>query len=300
VDFVEETLKRGGMFDALPAVAVAACVFWVSALRGGVMAVFSEADEDDDAGVQGLISWAEDLWALVGPAFLILFPLVMVTLIGAVAGLMLLARKRAEAKEEQSKVPCAGCGAPTYSCAVACAACGTAVETPHQVGVLGQSKPEPTTDIAGHPHRLVEKKRCPVCAARFTERAARQTCGACGHELMADAAFSSAYLDRIGARLPSVLGVCLVLSLIPILGLIPGVIYYRLALVAPFRRYIPRGRSLLMRWTIRIFFLVLIATQWVPGLGGVVVPIMAFVNYKAYRSMYESSLSEGAPGQSAA
>ena len=52
------------------------------------------------------------------------------------------------------------------------------------------------------------------------------------------------------------------------LGVIPGVIYYRLAIVAPFRRYIPPGRGFLLRWGVRLAVVVLVAFQWVPVAGG--------------------------------
>jgi hypothetical protein len=76
------------------------------------------------------------------------------------------------------------------------------------------------------------------------------------------------------------------LGLIPILGVIPGVILYRLTIVAPYRRYISTGRGLLLRWTIRLIILVLVALQWVPVAGGFVVLFMALINYAAYRTMY--------------
>lgn len=75
-------------------------------------------------------------------------------------------------------------------------------------------------------------------------------------------------------------------------GLLPAVIYYRMALVAPFRRYIPRGRSLLMKWGLRLLFFALVAIQWIPAVGGVVVPTMALVNYVAWRRLFLSTLRD--------
>ena len=80
--------------------------------------------------------------------------------------------------------------------------------------------------------------------------------------------------------------VCFLLGLIPVLGVIPGVIYYRLSIVAPFRRYIPPGRGFLLRWGVRLAVLALVAFQWVPVAGGLAVPAMALLNYLAYRSAY--------------
>jgi hypothetical protein len=183
---------------------------------------------------------------------------------------------------------------------VRCARCGTPNAAPAAIGFFGTSLKQPSPDPAAHPWRLAEKKRCPSCATRLKERSASQLCPACGHELFADPAFIERYFELVRARLPMVLLVCLLCSLVPIVGLLPGVIYYRMALVAPFRRYIPRGRSLLLKWGIRLLFFVLVAIQWIPAVGGVVVPAMALVNYVAWRRLFEATLRERAPAPAVA
>ena len=108
-------------------------------------------------------------------------------------------------------------------------------------------------DLASLPYRLVAVKRCPVCATRLGRRAVRQTCGACGHRLDGRPPFRqrpTSPSSTVGC--PLVCVACFLLGLIPVLGVIPGVVYYRLAIVAPFRRYIPPGRGLLLRWGVRL------------------------------------------------
>ena len=288
-----QLLDQAAISDVLAAVAVAAGVYATSSRRQQLMALFIEADESDEVGIQKLISWAEDLWVLFGPWFLLVFPLLTVILIGIVLALLYRARKRAEAREEQAKVPCSQCETPIFRSALACPSCGSATEAPRAVGYLGQAKPNQEANPETHPYRLVEKKRCPVCATRFKKRKARQSCTACGHALMDDPAFAHQYATRIGRRVPVVLGVSFLLSLIPIVGLIPAVIYYRLELVAPFRRYVPRGRSVLLRWGTRVFYFLLITIQWVPFLGGFVAPVMGFTSYQIYRTAYERMLRKG-------
>ena len=290
--FVQETLnQQAGFLDLVPTFAVGAGSYYLAQTRNQVVGLLTEGDEDDDIGVQRLLSWGEDVWSAIGPLFLILFPLFMIGLIALVFGLMWLLRKRAEAKEEQSKVACGQCSEKVYTCAMACPSCGAKLDAPSDIGFFGQSKASNAADLQTHPFHLVEKKRCPVCATRFAQRSVHQKCVACQHDLFQDEAFAQTYQTRIAKRLPLVLGVCFVLSLIPVLGLIPGVIYYRLALVAPFRRYIPLSRSFLLKWAIRLFFIVLIAFQWVPGAGGFVVPIMALVNYVAYSGTFKKILA---------
>ena len=102
----------------------------------------------------------------------------------------------------------------------------------------------------------------------------------------ADAAFAEAYLAHVGRRLPVVLGVSFLFSLVPVIGLIAGAVYYRIALVLPFSEYLPFGRRFLLRWGVRLLFLLLAIFQIVPLLGGLVVPIMALVSFWAYRNSY--------------
>jgi len=206
-------------------------------------------------------------------------------------GLVTLLRKYFEYREERAKVPCSNCETPIYPVAMACPKCHTPNSDPRDIGLLGSAKKYPAPNLAEHPYRLAEKRRCPVCATRLKDRNPRQTCPECGHELFGEASFREKYISRITSRLPSVLVICIGWSLIPILGLIPGIICYKLMLVAPFRRYIPLGKRVLLKWGIRILFFVLIAVQWVPGAGGIVVPLMAFVSYTAYRASFSKRLS---------
>ena len=286
--FVERAIVEAGAGDYLFTAIVAVGVYFMSTVRSRVLGIFSEADEDDDVGVQGLISWGEDLWVVAGLFLLFVFPIVMLILIGIAAALLLLARKIAEVREEKSKVACGNCKELVYGCAIACPHCGQKVASPRRVGFLGQTKDDPADDLSVHPYRLVEKKRCPVCATRFGRRAVKQKCDACGHELMAEKDFAHRYLDYVGSRVARVGVVCALLSLIPVIGLVPGVIYYRMALVAPFRRYLPMGRRFLIKWLVRIVIFILIAFQWIPLLGALVVPVMALLSYTAYRSSYKA------------
>ncbi len=278
--------QQAGMLALIPAAMIGAGVFYFATVRAGMLELFSEADEDDALGVRWLYSWMEDVWTALGPIVLIVYPLVMIGLIALSLGAMVLIEKRARAKEEKRRVACASCGEMMYGCAPACPRCGARAEQVRAVGFFGQTKDQPAGDLDNHPYRLVEKRRCPVCATRFEQRSPRQRCETCGHELMGDPAFVRAYLARVAGRLPGVLAVCALLSFIPVFGLIPGVIYYRLALVAPFRRYLPLGRGLILKWVIRALFLVLILLQLLPIAGAAAVPAMALLNYWMYRGTF--------------
>jgi hypothetical protein len=172
-----------------------------------------------------------------------------------------------------------------YAGATACPHCKAPNAEAREVGLLGGTKDAPA-DPATHAYRLVAARRCPVCASALKRRAVPQECATCGATVMGDPEFIEHYIAFIDRRVPWVCLVCFLLGLIPVLGVIPAVILYRLEIVAPFRRYIPFGQNVLLRWAVRLISLVLVALQWVPLLGGLLVPLMALVNYGAYRSVY--------------
>jgi Double zinc ribbon len=284
-DLVAQTIRPAGLVGQLPALAVGVGVYFASRARGVVVGTLSDADQDDDLGLQGLVRWVEDLWGGLGPVALILLPLLTVAMLAIAAALLALIVRRVEARAEATQVACSTCGRLIHAGAMSCPHCRAEVPAPRAVGLLGQAKARPA-DPASHPYRLVAVKRCPVCATRLDRRAVLQECGACGHRLMDDPDFARAYIAHVDRRVPLACAICFLLGLVPVLGVIPGVIYYRLAIVAPFRRYIPPGRNFLLRWGIRLVTLILVAFQWVPLLGGFLVPLMALVNYGAYRTAF--------------
>ena len=284
---VNRVVPGSGFSEYLPALAVGTGAFVLGQVRGAVSGSLREADEDDDLGVRGLVRWAEDLWAGFGPAFLILLPALTIAALGLAVGLLGLIRWQVAAREDAARIACAQCGRPIHASALACPHCGGEVESPRAVGLLGRAKPEPApVDLDAHAFALLAAKRCPVCASHLNGRSVALACDACGHRPFADPDFASRYVTAIDRRVPMVLLACFLMGLVPVVGLIPGVIFYRLAIVAPFRRYIPAGRGFVLKWVVRIASLGLVAFQWVPGLGGLTVPAMALINSRAYRSAF--------------
>jgi hypothetical protein len=282
---VEPMIRQAGMLDFLPAIAVATGTFLATQLRMAILAPLVEADEDDDLGLQRILRWGGDLWGTLGTVVLIVFPLLTIGCFGLAALILVLFERRVEARADRLKAACANCGALIHPCALACPSCHAPVKEPRAIGFLGQPKTTPAR-IASLPFQLVALKRCPVCATRFARKGVKQTCVACGHSLMDDPAFAKGYVASIDRRVPLTCVVGFALGLIPVLGVIPAVIYYRLTIVAPFRRYIPPGPGFLLRWGIRLTLIILVACQWVPVAGAFALPAMALINYAAYRTAY--------------
>ena len=107
-------------------------------------------------------------------------------------------------------------------------------------------------------------------------------------ERMGDPQFARDYIASIDRRVPITCALCFLMGLVPVLGVIPGVICYRLTIVAPFRRYIPSGQGFVLRWGVRLAILALVALQWVPVAGGLAIPSMALINYVAYRNAFKT------------
>ena len=288
--FIEQTISQANVLDSIVSGGYAAFVFLLSSIRSGFFEILLEADPDDDLGIRTLISWFEDLWSSFGVVILILYPLFVLAVLGAVMGFFYLMKRRAETKEEQSRVPCVSCGEKIYACAPACCKCKAEQPSVQDVGFFGQTINRPAQPAEDHAFRLLTKRRCPKCATRIKERKLPQVCSTCGTTMLGSISAQQGYVAKVRARLPKVLGITFLLSLVPFFGIIPGIIYYRVQLIAPFRAYISASRGLLLRWVLRLIFLLLISVQLVPGLGGFMVPVMALISYSFYSGYFKSQL----------
>lgn len=293
VSFIEPIISQANVLDMVVSGIFAAAVFSFNLLRSGVLELLAMSDPDDDLGIRTLISWFEDLWSSFGIFLLILYPLLIIAILAIVLGFLFALRKWAEYKEEKSRIPCPSCGELVYACATECQKCHTALSNPKDVGFFSQTVNRPAQPGKDHELRLVSKRRCPKCAARVKERRLPQTCPVCQNGILSDKADQELYTAKVRNRLPKVLGITFLLSLVPVLGIIPGVIYYRIQLIAPFRAYIPASRGFVLRWLVRLLFLLLISLQLVPGLGGFMVPIMALISYALYSGYFNKTVSGG-------
>ncbi len=122
-----------------------------------------------------------------------------------------------------------------------------------------------------------------MCATRLKQRNVQQACPECRTVTFASEREFRLYLDVLAKRLPKTLLVSLALSAIPIVGVVPGVVYYRLTLISGLRGYVPMMRGCVSR--VLLFFIrwILIALQPIPILGALVIPLMCLSSYLIYR-----------------
>ena len=238
-------------------------------------------------GLQEALSWLEDLGVLGGVLLATVFPAVALTLFGLTILTLFALEKFFEYQEKRRQVACPHCKKGRHASALQCPHCRRQNPQPRRVGVFGQATQKPVVDLAQHPQQLVARKRCPVCATRLEKKAIHQPCSACGTTTFANAAAVDDYLRTLRQKLPQTAAITFVLSFIPLLGIIPAVIYYRFGLIASLRGYLPRTTGCLVRWGVRLLNLFLIALQPIPILGAVMLPLMAASNYFIYQKVLE-------------
>ena len=277
-----------GPLQVVASTVVGAATFGAAKVRRATLEPIRTVDEDDDLGVQGLIDWVEDFWGLLGPILLIVLPLLTLGMLAVATLAVGVVRRYAERRGDAATITCASCEAAISSAALACPRCHAVVKGPRAIGVLGTVVDRPA-EPSRHPLRLFAAGRCPTCATRLGRRTAGTACPACERVPTDDPRFLPSFVALVDGRVPLVLALCGAFGLVPILGVIPGVITYRLMLVAPFRRHLPSGRRFAIRWAVRLAVLALVAFQWVPVAGALVLPLMASINYAVYRSAFRGA-----------
>lgn len=303
-EFIEQQIDPGvpaqsGFIGWIMVLGFAGSVFAVAQIRSSLMATLDEFDADDDLGLQKYLSWLEDFFAAGGILAAFLFPLLMMAL--AVIGVFGLwgLQRFFEKREAAKRVPCPACGAPMHAAASACPACKADAPEPKRVNWIGVASNKPAKD--NHALRLESFRRCPRCAERLPRRAVPQDCPACGVAVLATEADRVAYDRAIRRRLPVALLVSTGLSMIPVIGLIPAVLYSRLSVVAPYRRYVSRARTIWIRLGLRLLLVFAVAIQFIPIVGGLMLPMSALLSHSVYRKAFLSGAGEvpdtsGAPG----
>lgn len=269
-------------------VAVPAALVWLTAaLRTSVWRFVDELDPGDDFGLQTILSWSENAWVLTGMLCFVILPSLALAIAGATFVLLFALSRYAAHREAQLKRPCGACGHPNHGSALYCGSCRRRLADARAIGLFGQPiESQPAGDVRAHQLRLALKKRCPVCATRLPKDAVQQKCPSCRTTVFSSLETANAYLDSVDRKLPKTLLISAVLSAVPLLGLAPGIIYYRMSLIAGLRGYTPALRNFALRWAMRLVMVSLLAFQWVPGFGALCLPLMCWLSYRLYRGTF--------------
>jgi hypothetical protein len=264
------------------------CLTWfVSSLRNGVYFLLTEMDPMDEIGIRKLLSFIETSLGIFGPLFVVIMPFVAVSLAGFAVLILYLVKHQLEKREAKEYRACMNCSHENHLCAPNCGQCNTVIETPFAVGLFGQAIETPVTNLEQHKLALIENKRCSYCAERSKEKALDIVCEVCNKPFFDDIEKIDSYLAHLRRKLPKTLLVTAIFSAIPIIGIVPGILYYRLTLISGLRMYLPRVSNFWARWFVRIGGLVLLCFQWIPGLGIISLPLMCLLNYGVYSSSFK-------------
>lgn len=283
--------QQAGLFGVIVSAGVAVTVFGLAGVRQRIGQFLAEADPDDDLHLRSILSLFEDIWAAWGIVMLLLYPFLMAGLVVLAVGIMVAIERRISRSSDAVRYGCPDCGHEVRALALDCPSCHHPLRGARRIGAIGQVTSEPVTDREDAALALAERQRCPSCACRLESGRIRQVCGECGHVLFGDPGFVAAYSRRISLRLPWVLVMGSLLSAVPVLGLIPGIILYRWTLVAGYRRYLHGVQAFFLRWVLRLVFLALIVLQIFPGAGALAVPAMALLSYLVYRGCWWSRVN---------
>ena len=276
------------------------CVTWfIATIRRSVYLGLAEMDPEDDLKLRSLLLWLETGLGLLGPFIVIMVPgAAIIAALIAMAALYLV-DNRIKAKEASQRIQCSNCDYSMHHTAPYCAQCNTVNRDVRNLTWLGQADDSLVTDAKQHQFLLKSHKRCSHCGERSSEQSVNITCEHCGHSFFDSIADADAYLAGIRAKLPKVLVVTALFSLIPIIGIIPGMIYYRLELTRGLRAYLPRINTFATRWAVRIICLILLFWQVIPALGIVALPLMALINFLVYSQALRNQFNKQL-GQSSA
>jgi hypothetical protein len=207
--------------------------------------------------------------------------------------MLLLLRLVIERRSAGSNVPCGQCSRPIPATAPFCAGCGTAQPAARQGGLFGLPLARPLRDLAAQQFALITVRRCPRCATRLPQRTISQSCPGCTTRTFADAAAVQGYLTRLDRRLPWVVLGCLLCGLVPLFGLIPGLMLYRIGLISALSSYIGDGRGCLVRTAINLLNALLVMLQPLPVIGAVTLPLLCLSNYVVYRGVLRRAAGSG-------
>ncbi len=263
-----------------------AFVFGLASIRSQFLNLLRESDSEDAIGIQKLISWAEDIYAFLGPLIFLIFPLATTLIIVGIFSLIAWWSKKQVLKEEKRKIKCSSCGEDIFRHSHKCFKCSKQNASMHDVNTFGFSKNTFNDIPETQPIKLVSTGRCPTCASILDTKKKEQQCPCCNDPIFENKILLENFLANQRSRLPIALALCAIFSLVPVIGLIPGIIFYRLYLVAPFRRYLPATQSFVLRWGLRLFIFFLMAIQMIPAVGIIVVPLMAWINFESYRAAF--------------
>lgn len=289
--------SAGFGMDALWAIPPALAIWVLADFRRRGFSLLTEMDEGDDLGLRKLLTQVEEIGIAATAFFLAVVPLVALALSLSAIGILVLIRIYVAYREQQIQVPCPQCNTLNHPCALECKQCGHAFEEPAGISLFNQPTDKLVTDLVQHRLHLLCRKRCPQCATQLPKLAIRQPCPGCQTETFSTIEQAQQLDHYLYWKFPKVLLVVSLFGFIPLLGLIPGIMIYRLNLIAGYRGYLPHTRGCFVRVLERCSFLILVMMQGIPIVGAISLPMLCFLHTAIYRTGFRQECARAFGGK---
>jgi len=212
------------------------CVTWYfSLLHNGMTELARMVDPENDFKLHTLLAFLEDALCAVMLFLTIFWPVVLVFLILSVFLFEYLVKLYINNISEKRQHPCPSCGTMVSDAAPLCWNCHASQPKVCSLGFLGlpSVKEIPLDGMKAHQLSLLFSGRCPVCAELLTNV---DDCAKCRQPIWQHENSRRNYISAVDRRFWLHLAFCLLCGWIPILGLLP-IILFRYRVLLPIRYY---------------------------------------------------------------
>lgn len=275
---------------------IAGAITWgISTTRNIVLEPISDIDSSGETALATIISWLTDIGSLFFVVIAIIAPILGFTLLLIVLGIVALIRLALAKREKSREVTCEHCSARHSVAAIECPQC----HAPHdalQLGLLGLTvTKDRVVNTQSHQFDLLKWRRCPCCAEKLPKRQLRQTCPRCKTETFATAEDAKAYLSNLETLFSKAIVLIALVGLIPVIGLVFGVVYGRIKVISGARIYLGRFSNWGARLAVMLISFVLLWFQAVPLFGALAVAAMTTVSFTYFRSRFRKEIEQSFP-----
>lgn len=294
VNFINKAVTpaaQAGVGDWGIVLVAGAITYTLAGLREGLFTLFRQADPDDQLKIRKTLSWFEDLWIGGGIFMLVLFPVIFGAICGLIWLCVYLYLKRAHRVDASYRYNCGNCSEEIRATASRCRNCSTKNPAPLKLDWLGFAKNEVNESPDSQPYLLAGKFRCPVCAERKKGNGFEKACDQCGFIPAAEPGFLLNYLAAQDGKLVKVLLFTAVAGLVPVAGMIIGLIYGRVVMHAPLQNHLSKGERFMWRWVVRMGLIFALPFMVQPVTGWIALPAFIAVVYYVYRSLFAARYS---------
>lgn len=265
-------------------------VYWLATIRRDFITFLEDIDEDDNMFIGRFTSWMEDSLVIFGFVLLVWTGILMVAVYASAIALFVYIRKRYDKKLESQKIECAHCGERNLPFAVKCYSCKKPQAQVHAIGFFGQKKEELISNIQKHQLKLISNRKCPDCGNKLKSNKVFQSCDHCSTELFQSPTVKD-FTKSIDKKFYKIAGLSFLLGFIPVAGFVISAILANIYLFSPYRRFIPKGNSLMTKLFIK--FLTVMFFLFGIAFGFIAAPAYCIMRYYIWKGKFKERAVPG-------